>query len=147
MSRLDKQWHSAVIVKLMGRIIGYHPRILHGLGSLVGRTIKIDLKTRIAEQGRFAKIGIEVYLMKPLEGRVEFNDNLDKVSYEGLPKVRYTCGCVGHPMNVRHLVPRKMGTSNPSPRCLRLHRLLLHLLLQRLTRDRLWLDECSRFAQ
>ncbi|KAJ4839675.1 hypothetical protein Tsubulata_019205 [Turnera subulata] len=35
--------------------------------SLVGKTIRIDVKTRDAERGKFAKVVVEVDLMKPLK--------------------------------------------------------------------------------
>ncbi|KAJ4828923.1 hypothetical protein Tsubulata_033268 [Turnera subulata] len=76
----------------------YHPRILGALGSLVGCTIKIDIKTNTTERGQYAKVAIEVDLTRPFKGNVLFDKCLYNVSYEGLPKMCLSCGCIGNPV-------------------------------------------------
>ncbi|KAJ4830203.1 hypothetical protein Tsubulata_050505 [Turnera subulata] len=76
----------------------YHPKILKALGNLVRRTTKIDIKTHTAERGQYAKVAVEVDLTKPLKGKVLLEKWLYNVSYEGLPKVCLSCGCIRHPV-------------------------------------------------
>ncbi|KAJ4822284.1 hypothetical protein Tsubulata_006389 [Turnera subulata] len=183
-SSLDKHWSNSVVVKLLGRLIGYkvlcsrlfehatdcvhalcdgpwqilgnalavqpwsshfrasedhltraviwgqfadlapswyHPRILGALGSLVGRTIKIDIKTHTAERGQYAKVAVEVDLTQPLKLKVWFEKHQYKVSYEGLPQVCLSCGCVGHSVIVCPMktpsapIPTGLSSSSAAP--------------------------------
>ncbi|KAJ4850484.1 hypothetical protein Tsubulata_022566 [Turnera subulata] len=49
----------------------YHPRVLKALTSLVGEPLKIDLHTKEKQRGKFARMAVEVDLLKPLRGKVE----------------------------------------------------------------------------
>ncbi|KAJ4848028.1 hypothetical protein Tsubulata_009362 [Turnera subulata] len=89
----------------------YHPKILSALGGLVGRTIKIDIKTHTAERGKFAKVAVEVDLTKSLKGKVVLDGKAYHVGYEGLPQVCVSSGCVNHP--VLACPQRSVGTAPP----------------------------------
>ncbi|KAJ4846495.1 hypothetical protein Tsubulata_004012 [Turnera subulata] len=49
----------------------YHPRVLNALTSLVGEPLRIDVHTKEKQHGKFARMAVEVDLLKPLEGKVE----------------------------------------------------------------------------
>ncbi|KAJ4828641.1 hypothetical protein Tsubulata_046021 [Turnera subulata] len=67
-------------------------------GSLVSEPIRIDVHTRDKQRGKFAKIVVEIDLLKPLKGKVELQGKSYLVEYEGLPTVCYNCGCTDHCM-------------------------------------------------
>ncbi|KAJ4842711.1 hypothetical protein Tsubulata_042721 [Turnera subulata] len=93
----DRLSHAVLLVQFADLALSwYHPRILGALGSLVGRTINVDIKTHTAERGQYARVAVEVDLTKPLKGKVLSEKQLYNFSYEGLPQVCLSCGCVGH---------------------------------------------------
>ncbi|KAJ4827179.1 hypothetical protein Tsubulata_028717 [Turnera subulata] len=71
----------------------YNSEVLHALGSLVGGPMKVDENTKAALRGKFARVAVEVDLLKPLRGMVEFDDS------EGLSTICYACGSVCHSMS------------------------------------------------
>ncbi|KAJ4822794.1 hypothetical protein Tsubulata_039470 [Turnera subulata] len=93
----------------------FHPRILGVMGSLVGRTVRIDIKTHNAERGQYAKVVVEVDLTRPLRGKIMFETQPYEVSYEGLPTICYGCGCVGHPTKLCPALPSKAPASSGVP--------------------------------
>ncbi|XP_028794907.1 uncharacterized protein LOC114750477 [Neltuma alba] len=74
----------------------YGETVLQAIGDQIGKTVKVDATTLMQTRGKFARIGVQVDLSKPLlpqfliEGR-EFN-----VEYEGLHSLCYHCGMYGH---------------------------------------------------
>ncbi|KAJ4841514.1 hypothetical protein Tsubulata_012666 [Turnera subulata] len=113
----DRRSHAVVCVQFADLALSwYHPRILGALGSLVGHTIKINIKTHTAERGQYVRVAVEVDLTKPLKGKVLFEKQLYNVSYEGLPQVCLSCGCVGHPIIACHLAKSPTPASvDPRP--------------------------------
>ncbi|KAJ4838812.1 hypothetical protein Tsubulata_011261 [Turnera subulata] len=117
-TRLDRQWENSVIVNGrrivcmlcvmdLGRAVvwvrfpdlnpsWYHRSILAAMGSLVGRTVRIDIKTQMVERGQYAKVAVEVDLTKPLTGKIMFEHQEYTVAYEGLHHVCYICGYASH---------------------------------------------------
>ncbi|KAJ8765061.1 hypothetical protein K2173_010538 [Erythroxylum novogranatense] len=90
----------------------YHPSVLHALGNLVGRTIKIDTNTQLSHRGRFARVAIDIDLSQPLRSIVELDGEQIKVAYEGLPQICFTCGRVGHSTAV---CPTRPPVPSPTP--------------------------------
>lgn len=74
----------------------YDESVLWALASVVGRPVKIDLKTVEASQGRFARVCVEVRLDIPMVGRVWLRDHWYRVAYKGLHLLCNKCGCFGH---------------------------------------------------
>ncbi|CAN1121856.1 hypothetical protein LINPERHAP2_LOCUS1027, partial [Linum perenne] len=74
----------------------YHNQILTSLGNLIGRTIKMDHNTQTAVRGKFARIAVEIDLSEPLATGVELDGAWQRIEYENLPELCFTCGKVGH---------------------------------------------------
>ncbi|KAK9193105.1 hypothetical protein WN944_003802 [Citrus x changshan-huyou] len=78
----------------------YDKKILQKLGQLVGTVIKIDANTSSSTRGRFARIAVTISLAKPLVSQFELDGKVQKVEYEGLPVICFTCGRYGHSSNI-----------------------------------------------
>ncbi|CAN1142696.1 hypothetical protein LINPERHAP2_LOCUS13202 [Linum perenne] len=74
----------------------YHKQILSSLGNLIGRTVRMDHNTQTAERGKFARIAVEIDLNEPLVTGVELDGAWQRVEYENLPELCFSCGKVGH---------------------------------------------------
>ncbi|MBA0843111.1 hypothetical protein Goarm_000325 [Gossypium armourianum] len=105
---LFKDMETMVILKLLGRNIGYDAllsglpgfmyksRILEVIGELVGKVVKLDFNTDSKTRGRFARMAVLVDLDKPLVSQVLVNGELQRVEYEALPTICFSCGKYGH---------------------------------------------------
>ncbi|KAI9079321.1 hypothetical protein K1719_038722 [Acacia pycnantha] len=65
-------------------------------GQMLGRVIRIDCSAETSERGRFARIAIVTDLSKPLISKVNVDDKMIFIEYEGLPTVCFHCGLYGH---------------------------------------------------
>ncbi|PPR92298.1 hypothetical protein GOBAR_AA28383 [Gossypium barbadense] len=63
----------------------YKKRILEEIGSLVGKVMKLDLKTDSGARGQFARMAMSVDLEKPLTSQVSINSRIQRVEFEALP--------------------------------------------------------------
>lgn len=70
----------------------YKKRILEEIGSLVGKVMKLDLKTDSGARGQFARMAMSVDLEKPLTSQVSINSRIQRVEFEALPTVCFYCG-------------------------------------------------------
>ena len=90
-----------VWIRLPGLAIHlYNQKILQKLGQLVGTVIKIDASTTSSVRERFARIAVTISLAKPLVSQFELDGNVQKVEYEGLLVICFTCGMYGHNNNI-----------------------------------------------
>ncbi|CAN0928739.1 hypothetical protein LINGRAHAP2_LOCUS36658 [Linum grandiflorum] len=74
----------------------YHHDALVGLGNLVGKTVRPDLRTQNSVRGKFARIAVEVNLAKSLPKGVFVDGVWQVVEYENLPSFCTVCGRFGH---------------------------------------------------
>ncbi|CAN1305099.1 hypothetical protein LINPERPRIM_LOCUS26416 [Linum perenne] len=77
-------------------ILFYHPQILTALGNLIGKTIRIDSPTQNADRGKFARMAVEIDIDEPLAPVVELDGAWQKVEYENIPELCFSCGKIGH---------------------------------------------------
>lgn len=80
--------------------------ILGEISGLVGKVSKLDFKIRSRTRGHFARMVVYVNIDKPLISRIRINSEIQRVEYESLPTICYTCSCYGH---VKDLCPFKDG--------------------------------------
>ncbi|CAN0915080.1 hypothetical protein LINGRAHAP2_LOCUS28924, partial [Linum grandiflorum] len=78
----------------------YHRDVLDGLGNLIGRIVRPDLRTQNSVPGKFARIAVEVDLLKPLPKGVFVDGVWQVVEYENLPSFCRGYGCFGHSLDV-----------------------------------------------
>ena len=74
----------------------YHKKIIRLLGNVVGTMLKIDYNTELVTRGKFARIAVEVNLDRPLVLQFLLDGKIQKVEYESLPTICFSCGRYGH---------------------------------------------------
>ncbi|CAN1794997.1 Putative ribonuclease H protein At1g65750 [Linum perenne] len=74
----------------------YHKQILTSLGNLIEKTVRVDYNTQTAERGKFARIAVEIDLNEPLATGIDLDGAWQRVEYENLPDLCFSCGKVGH---------------------------------------------------
>ena len=74
----------------------YHKSTLRAILSILGDLIKIDYQNEAVQRGKFARLAVMVNLNKPLVSRFKINNRVQKVEYEDLPTICYSCGRFGH---------------------------------------------------
>ncbi|XP_050229218.1 uncharacterized protein LOC126678358 [Mercurialis annua] len=84
-------------IRLPGMPIHYYnKKVLRYIGEMVGKVVKIDYCTELAERGKFARIAVEVDLTKPLVSQFKIDGIMQKVEYECMPRICFHCGKFGH---------------------------------------------------
>ncbi|KAG8502955.1 hypothetical protein CXB51_000789 [Gossypium anomalum] len=80
----------------------YNKKILEEIGGLIGKVAKLDFNTSNGLRGQFARMVIFVNLDKPLTSKILINGNLQRIVYESLSSICFSCGRYGH---VKDLFP------------------------------------------
>ncbi|KAL4297374.1 hypothetical protein GQ457_12G006380 [Hibiscus cannabinus] len=92
--------HSGEIVvwaRLPGLPYRYYTKsMFRYIASVIGRVVKIDYNTSKGKRGRFARLAAVVDLNKPLVPGVLIDGIYQRIEYEGLPTICYSCGRYGH---------------------------------------------------
>ena len=74
----------------------FNAESLNKIGGLLGKTLKVDAVTYLAERGRYARICVELDLRKKLHSAVRIFGKERHVEYEGLHLICFKCGKYGH---------------------------------------------------
>lgn len=74
----------------------FHSEILRSIGNKIGCFIKIDTISNVVVRGPFARLCVQLDLDKPLLNQVTIGSFLQRIQYENLPTVCYSCGRIGH---------------------------------------------------
>ena len=74
----------------------YHKSTLRAISKILGDLVKIDYQTEAVQRGKFARLAVMVNLNKPLVSRFKIDKRIQKVEYEDLPTICYSCGRFGH---------------------------------------------------
>ncbi|CAN1146876.1 hypothetical protein LINPERHAP2_LOCUS15533, partial [Linum perenne] len=86
-----------VWVRLPGLPLEYFDAaILLIIGDKIGKTIRIDYVMLQGNRGNYARICVEVDILKPLLSKYRMRRRVRRIEYEGLHIVCFTCGCYGH---------------------------------------------------
>lgn len=57
---------------------------------MIGRVIRIDYNTAATTKGKFTRLAVELDLEKPLCSQFQPDGKLQRVEYEGLPKICFS---------------------------------------------------------
>ncbi|KAL4352806.1 hypothetical protein GQ457_06G008600 [Hibiscus cannabinus] len=94
---LDHPDKIVVWARLPGLPYRYYMKIMFRyIAGVIGRIVKIDYNTPEGKRGRFTRLAVVVELNKPLVPRILIDGVYQKVEYEGLPTICYSCGRYGH---------------------------------------------------
>ena len=96
----------------------YNARALHQIGKSIGNVLRIDAHTATESRGKFARICVQIDINKPLVTAILIGKFEQPVSYEGIQKLCFGCGRVGHQKNqcpyiIRHEVPTERAEVTP----------------------------------
>ncbi|KAG8371078.1 hypothetical protein BUALT_Bualt13G0049500 [Buddleja alternifolia] len=74
----------------------YQEEILFAIASSLRSLVKIDPNTYWNLRGKFGRMCVQLDLKKQLQGIIDINGKLYKLTYENLPAICFNCGRVGH---------------------------------------------------
>ncbi|XP_023873265.1 uncharacterized protein At4g02000 [Quercus suber] len=74
----------------------YEMEVLKQIGNSVGKIFRIDTYTAIEARGCFASLCAQVDIGKPLVTTVLIGGIHQAVNYEGIHKLCFSCGWIGH---------------------------------------------------
>ena len=74
----------------------YHAEALLQIGKAIGNVLRIDTHTASESKGRFARLCVQVDVEKPLVTAILIGKHEQPVCYEGIHKMCFDCGRIGH---------------------------------------------------
>lgn len=74
----------------------YDNSMLLEIGKAIGPMLRIDSYTAAGARGSYARVCLQVDLIKPLINTVKVGRLRQKVMYEGVSSLCYCCGRLGH---------------------------------------------------
>jgi len=103
----------AVWIRLNELPIEYYNEVaLVQIGKSIGTILRIDTHTASETRGRFARLCVQIDVTKPLVTGIFIGKFEQSVSYEGIHRLCFDCGRVGHqrenyPYTIRRDIPPK----------------------------------------
>ncbi|GKV21615.1 hypothetical protein SLEP1_g31576 [Rubroshorea leprosula] len=89
--------HTVAWAQLPGLPSEYYDHCsLHKIGNTVGALLRVDAHTAHHTRGQYARICVRVDLDKPLVKTVRLGKIRQKVAYEGIRGLCFSCGRIGH---------------------------------------------------
>ena len=87
----------AVWIRLNGLPIKYYnSEALLQIGKSIGNVLRVDIHTANEAKGRFARLCVQIDMDKPLVTAVLIGRFEQSICYEGIQKLCFTCGRLGH---------------------------------------------------
>ena len=74
----------------------YNAEALQHIGRAIGNVLRVDTFTATEARGRFARLCMQIDVEKPLVTAVMIGKLEQEVSYEGIQKLCFECGRMGH---------------------------------------------------
>ncbi|GKV21616.1 hypothetical protein SLEP1_g31577 [Rubroshorea leprosula] len=89
--------HTVAWAQLPGLPSEYYDHCsLHKIGNTVGALLRVDAHTAHHTRGQYARICVRIDLDKPLVKSVRLGKIRQKVAYEGIRGLCFSCGRIGH---------------------------------------------------
>lgn len=83
----------------------YETEVLKQIGEAIGKVLRIDAYTALEARGKYARLCLQVDINKPLINTVLIGRFEQQVVYEGIHKLCFACGRIGHKKDVcSHIV-------------------------------------------
>ncbi|KAL4342583.1 hypothetical protein GQ457_08G036530 [Hibiscus cannabinus] len=100
-----------VWVRLPGLPYRYYTKaIFRHIASFIGKVVKIDYNTDAGGRGKFSRLAILVDLNRPLLSCIRIDGAIQKIEYEGLHNICFSCGVYGHSKDVCQSSKGSSGT-------------------------------------
>ncbi|KAL0015066.1 hypothetical protein SO802_002135 [Lithocarpus litseifolius] len=91
----------------------YHPEALKEIGQAIDTVLRIDTHTALEARGRFARLCVQVDINKPLIYTILIGGFQQRVTYEGISKLCFSCGRVGHRREACHYTISQPAMEKP----------------------------------
>nr|POE90406.1 uncharacterized protein CFP56_59946 [Quercus suber] len=88
----------------------YEAEVLKQIGEALGKVLRIDAHTALEARGKYARLCIQVDINKPLINTVLIGKFEQQVVYEGIHKLCFGCGRIGHKKEACPHLVRKPGS-------------------------------------
>nr|POE45676.1 uncharacterized protein CFP56_05566 [Quercus suber] len=93
----------------------YNAEALLHIGKTIGKVLRVDTHTASESRGRFARICVQIDVEEPLVTAVLIGRFEQPVCYEGIQKLCFDCGRMGHrkevcPYTIRQDTPLREGS-------------------------------------
>ena len=84
----------------------YNTEALHHIGKSIGNVLRVDTHTASEMRGRFARLCVQIDVNKPLVIAILIGKFEQPVCYEGIQKLCFSCGRMGHKQEIRPYIVR-----------------------------------------
>nr|POE44771.1 uncharacterized protein CFP56_77615 [Quercus suber] len=74
----------------------YEAEVLREIGEAIGKVLRIDTHTAMEARGKYARMCIQIDINKPLINTILIGRFEQAVIYEGIQKLCFSCGRLGH---------------------------------------------------
>ena len=91
----------------------YETEVLKEIGDSIGKVLRIDSHTALEARGRYARLCIQIDINKPLVNSILIGRFEQVVTYEGIHKLCFSCGRVGHKIEACPYTIRKDEEKEP----------------------------------
>ncbi|XP_030946139.1 uncharacterized protein LOC115970690 [Quercus lobata] len=91
----------------------YETEVLKKIGDSIGKVLRIDSHTTLEARGRYARLCIQIDINKPLVNSILIGRFEQVVTYEGIHKLCFSCGRVGHKIEACPYTIRKDKEKEP----------------------------------
>ena len=81
----------------------YEAEVLIQIGEAIGKVLRVDTHTAMEARGKYARLCIQVDANKPLINTVLIGKFEQAVVYEGINKLCFVCGRIGHKKEHAHI--------------------------------------------
>nr|POE91691.1 uncharacterized protein CFP56_53058 [Quercus suber] len=85
----------------------YETEVLKQIGDSIGKVLRIDSQTAMEARGKYARLCLQIDINKPLINTVLIGRFEQPVTYEGIQKLCFPCGRIGHKKDVCPYTIRK----------------------------------------
>ncbi|PKI44474.1 hypothetical protein CRG98_035148 [Punica granatum] len=93
----------------------YTEKLLSKIGNRIGPLLRIDSRTYLKVRGKYARLCVQVDLMRPLPTTLWIGDFEQPLQYEGIDQLCFNCGIVGHTFSTcPDLVPTPPSSPLPT---------------------------------
>ena len=89
----------------------YEAELLREIGNSIGKVLRIDTHTAMEARGKYARLCIQIDINKPLIDTILIGRFEQAVIYEGIQKLCFSCGRLGHLKEACPYTVRKSGDS------------------------------------
>ncbi|MBA0784830.1 hypothetical protein Gotri_028286 [Gossypium trilobum] len=96
----------------------YKRQVLEEIGNLISKVARLDIKIGSGIRGRFARMVVFVDLEKSFVSQIIVNGKVQRVEFESLLAVCFSCGCYGHLKNFCPSIvldPNSIGGKEQAP--------------------------------